>query len=654
MTLDTRNPFEIILGGIRFRTIGLVQRNMASQWASKVTQGDTDRDSDPHRSTISFSDLRGGIGLDKIEGAGDTDRLWFGTHDTRYEGHLIHLPAAIGSASTYYPNQRTIPIPTIVGQSTAEISFIVDYLNEVYVGFGTNVLKWNDAAGTWSVVLHTLPATATSAFVTRLGAARTLYLLIACGDGGYTYFDNTTWTDVVHTVNWFVWWDARLWSLDNTGQLSFTTAPDETWTADAWLPLLDGSASAFLTSKNSSGSRIILVVSKDGSLWEHNAAEKKFVQTTLDLPVHPDTGIGTRVFRESVYIPSGLALYKFDIQAINAPVSVVGPDRDSGLPTDRSGRIIALLPSRTSLITLVEGDTVSLVQGYLTPGALGGLPPLRYGVTRSKSTILERVGNGWQVLWPGGQDGVVGADRPRINTGYISSAYGQYRLWFGSDTQLWYIDLPQHVINPLQIPNRAYTSYAESITPWFNAGVAEAVKVALNALAETRNLAKDGPIISIDLGCDYVDDVWHHIVTYDGNHLHPPVTIPDCTATDRDRREGQIFQAIRFRFRSTLGPNQTITADLTGFTAEYYKRLGIRQKYQWNLTVDLSEPVGLNTEEDLMEKLTMIVGRPELTPFYYEKNQTEPYYVKVFQEGRGRFTGGQNEKAYSLLTLAEL
>ena len=443
---------------------------------------------------------------------------------------MLHPPAAIGEASSHFTNQRTIPIP--VAADLAAISFIEDFGNELYVGFGTKVYKWNEASTDWSAVLHTLPGVATARLVTRLGTARTLYLIIACGDAGYSYFDGTDWADVTaQKAVFMVWWDYKVWALAPDGLMSFTDDLAGAWTEDAWLPLPEDSATSMLVADTGLEQLpAIHVISKEGSLWLHNSADSRFVRTTLELPFHPDTGVGSTVWRGSIYIPSGLALYQVDSRAV---VAEVGLDRDAGLPQNRSGRIIQLIPKQRTLIALVEGESTAVEQDFITPGPLDSYFPLVYNSTSKPSTILERVGSGWQVLWSGGQDGLTPSEPLELTTGHISSAYGEYRLWFGTATQLWYIDIPVHVINPTNLPSQLYAYYGETITPWYNANQAETLKVALNYLVETRNLSEDGAHVLIDAAFDYdeAESSWQSLVVeVDGGY--EDLDLDDSTLQD--------------------------------------------------------------------------------------------------------------------------
>ena len=254
----------------------------------------------------------------------------------------------------------------------------------------------------------------------------------------------------------------------------------------------------------------------------------------------------------------------------------------------------------------------------------------------------------------GGQDGIPDQDRPSLIAGHLSSAYGKYRLWFGSGMQFWYIDIPRHITNPSNIPERDYAHYGESITPWYNAGISGAQKVALNLLVESRNLMEDEARIEIDVGFDYDEENWESLAELDDSELHDPLNFP--AANNKKPEQGRAFRAIRFRMRSWLGSSQRLSPDLVSMTLEYYKRLGIFQKYQFNLSVDLSRPHNGLTPAQMAEKLTGMVDDPELVPFTYQAAglADRVYYVRVFQESRVSHSGGTSENASSLMSLVEL
>ena len=70
---------EIYLNGTYYPLTRPVQSVLASLYPAKVVIGDTTRDSQTRASVISWSDWRGGIGVERIQGAADVDRAWHST-----------------------------------------------------------------------------------------------------------------------------------------------------------------------------------------------------------------------------------------------------------------------------------------------------------------------------------------------------------------------------------------------------------------------------------------------------------------------------------------------------------------------------------------------------------------------------------------------
>ena len=95
------NKNEVFLNGKYYPISEPVRQVLASIYPAKVTIGDTTRDSQLRTSVISWSDFRGGIGVDSMEGAKDVDRAWFSTCTLRYKKHLV-LPAkpSVGQSNT--------------------------------------------------------------------------------------------------------------------------------------------------------------------------------------------------------------------------------------------------------------------------------------------------------------------------------------------------------------------------------------------------------------------------------------------------------------------------------------------------------------------------------------------------------------------------
>ena len=138
---------EVSLAGVRFRTKGMVHRSMASAWAAKITVGDTNRDSDPIRSTLGMADFRGGLGLAVNESAGDVNRVYFSTHDLNRYGHLRHLPRAYGP--THGTDGRPRPASQQIAPMPGEPALAWEYEGSIYVAIGSNIRRYRSGTNDW-------------------------------------------------------------------------------------------------------------------------------------------------------------------------------------------------------------------------------------------------------------------------------------------------------------------------------------------------------------------------------------------------------------------------------------------------------------------------------------------------------------------------
>ena len=191
-----------------------MQQGLASIYPAKVTIGDTTRDSQARTSVISWSDFRGGIGVERMEGAKDVDRAWWSTCSLRYKRHLV-LPAKTvgGVANT-----------DATGES---LDVIQEYNGELYCIYSSKkVYQFNSGNDGFGSALDTLPAQATDAIEVRMGGI--LYLVIAYG-AGYMYVkskyeddatavkelesDDTYNDDSDYATQFLTFWDDKLWGI---------------------------------------------------------------------------------------------------------------------------------------------------------------------------------------------------------------------------------------------------------------------------------------------------------------------------------------------------------------------------------------------------------------------------------------------------------
>jgi len=111
---------EIYLNDTYYPLTRPVRSTLASLYPAKVVIGDTSKDDQLRSSIVAWSDWRGGIGLNRMEGAADVSRAWFSTAQIRYRNHLV-LPTL--ATATSAPSH---------GLTDATIGAINTLNNEVY------------------------------------------------------------------------------------------------------------------------------------------------------------------------------------------------------------------------------------------------------------------------------------------------------------------------------------------------------------------------------------------------------------------------------------------------------------------------------------------------------------------------------------------
>ena len=90
---------EVSINGYYYPVSRPVRSTLASIYPSKLTIGDTSKDSQLYASVIAWSDWRGGIGKARMEGAGEVNRAWYSTCQLRYKNHLV-LPGLVTESTS--------------------------------------------------------------------------------------------------------------------------------------------------------------------------------------------------------------------------------------------------------------------------------------------------------------------------------------------------------------------------------------------------------------------------------------------------------------------------------------------------------------------------------------------------------------------------
>ena len=613
---------EVYLNGNYYPITRPVQQVLASIYPAKVTIGDTTRDSQARTSVISWSDFRGGIGVERMEGATDVDRSWFSTCSLRYKRHLV-LPAKTTSVSN--------------SNATGESLDILQEFNGSLYGIWSDkkVYKYESGSDTFGSALDTLPDIATDALEVRMGG--TLYLVIA-HTGGYTYTSNaSSFTDDTADTKFLAFWNDKLWGISNAGQLWYaSTLGSET--NDAKLPLPDGHVTDLFVARNASGNPILYAMTKEG-LYAHDSTNALWVETQLALPFHNENGKGSIRWRDSVYIPAGLGIYKYINGTNSAVVSVIGPDKDHGLPSDYRGSISKLLGTHNDLIALVDGT--------LTPSNVDMFASGESHVmddTTGYSTVLGYNEMGWEVKWASS-----GTDQgKKITAGFVSDVGGTitstnpYRLYWGFDGALYYQQLQSDVINPTQVVNYNYEDSVDGIhyTPWFSADQVEVDKLALKLKVETAD-CNSNQTVKIEYATDYVE-------TYT---TMGTITSNGITTYTFGSNVGTTFRSIQFKI--TLATNTKITSpDMISLTLEYRKKLDT--KFGWSVNIDINKTYKGSSSKAMRSNILSAIQSNTLLEFTYrdDSSTNRNYYVDI-TNAQGLEETAYDERGTTQLLLTE-
>ena len=344
---------EIYLGGTYYPLSRPVQSVLASIYPNKVVIGDTTKDSNLRSSVIAWSDWRGGIGVERMQGPSDVDRAWYSTCNLRHRHHLV-LPAK--STATTAQDASNTNINGI-------ITFIQDLGTVLYAGWETAPYYYSEASDRWTRVTHVVdsvtvaysfPSTPSDSITVRVGT--TDYIVVA-HTTGYSYFSSATAVaDKTTDAKYLAFWDNRLWGIDSTGQLWYTLTIDGAPINDAKLPVQNGYVTDLFVGRDATGEQILYAATKEG-LYAHDMANQRFVETQFQLPFHDFNGQGSVRWRDAVYNPSGLGIYKYINGNNNAVVTVMGADRDDGLPATYRGTVKKLVGTHTELIAAIDATT---------------------------------------------------------------------------------------------------------------------------------------------------------------------------------------------------------------------------------------------------------------------------------------------------------
>ena len=657
MTQRVIQADEISLNSVRYPIEGPVQTVLASIYPSKVVLGDTTKDSQLRASVAAWTDFRGGIGAEEIVSVEDPlNRAWWSTLNLRNQGHLVMAPLT---------EDATEDFATIIG-------ILVEFKDAIYGtannGYLTTLHKFNDGANDWGSNLQTLDAIATDAIAISLGG--TDYIVIAtAGTGSSGSFESSYWhssdassfTKDTTDAKYLAEWDDRLWGIDTSGQLWWAHTIG-TEINDAKLPLGGGSdeVADLFVAPSGTGEPILYAATRTG-LWAHDADNSRFIQTELSLPFHPQAGEGCVRWRDSIYYPAGLGVYRYTPSASTAFVTAMGPDRDDGVPTAYRGFITGLIPTHNDLLAMVDGsappaELPPIWGGY---GQLGDSPAID---GTGYSSLLAWNEQGWEAKWVSSV-----TDNNQMRAGLVANAYAgtgakkstKYRVYWGENETMHFMQLPVAVENPRQRTTFEYAASGEHQTPWFSANQSEVEKLALRLKVEVEN-ASSTETVKCYYGVDGDDSTWTQFTdshTGDGTFDASDDRIEGNGITTFSfggvsTPTGTAFRSIRFKLELTRGSTTANSPDVRSITLEFRKKLPA--KWGHSVTVDLQQPYGGRSTNELRSALVAAAESSSLVEFTFRDDGSNErnYYVDVSAVEGLEFTG-HNESGTTKILLVE-
>lgn len=644
MAIGVVEKNEVILNGVKFKIKDGIRSFKTNVYPAKIVIGDTNKDSRTNVSSLSLTDFRGGIGLNRYEGAADVTRAWFATTQLRYLGNIVLPPLATETAESGKTGIFTVPV-------------LADLLGVVYATFGRDVYAYTPLADSWGAKVKTLAGNPVSAITIRLNG--TSYLIISY-TSGYAYTsDGSSWSESTKDVKYFAAWDDRLWGIDNTGQMWYALSPGTEFD-EAQLPLEDGNATALLTGFPGGGSQAIVFVATKVGLFAHDVDQAKFVQTGLALSVHPSGGLGSVRWRDNIYYPAGLSIFRYVAGQAGAVVSVIGPDRDDGLPADKRGTITKLLPTTNELIALVDSSTTIASRTSFSGHAMGewgsggqGDVASHLGGAVGFNMIIGHNEIGWEVKW------LSTSTASGIQSALVSDAYGKYRLWWSSSGRVWWMTLPDNILNPNEVTTFQYGPEGVLETPWFDAGQQDVSKLAMKMKAELLDMSATETIVlsyglNLNSSWTVMDDAWNvdaaattGLLTADGKteFTFPSIATP----------EGLPFKFIRFKVELARGSGSTLVSPkLRSLVLEWRKKLDPTKGFQF--TVLLTETVNRLTPKAMRAALETALDSEEKVNFTFRNDDSgddgRRLYVDVVS-ATGLEQTGNDETGESLVTVLE-
>ena len=615
---------EISLFGTFYPLVGSVQPVLASVWPAKQVVGDYSKDTEQIASSWIIQDQRGGIGIKDMVEATDAARCWWSTCELGYKGHIL-LPTLVTDAGN---------------DTLADAVVLIEYGNEMYAAFGTSVRKRVEGTTSWGAELQALGTTPTDAIVYR-GK-----LYFACGTD-FERFDGTTWTTgtalssggaTPQPSRYFVEWDSKLFILDNTGQLDYSTDEGVTWITSALSTLPTGYFNSLFLYHNIAGEVVVHLGTKQG-LYALDFDNSDWHDPVLPLPYHDYACVGAVWWRDACYLSSGMAVYQY-VTSNPAVVTPMGPDRDYGLPSDYRGNIVKLLAGHNGLYAFIDATAELSRDQYLAGDDEYG--NLVFYDNVGYSAILKWDGYGWSVVYLSSA-----ADLP-LKGATIATADDIYRLWFGLDMSVFYVPLQVTIANPLEVTDFPFAASGEHISPWFDKdnAVIDGLAFLLTAYAKETSATE---YIKIYYGLDYDDDTWTLLTNTD--FADGQIDSDGEAAFAFASGAGVAFKAIRFKAELVRGSTTTVSPDLRWLRLSYIKLL--EPKWGFSVRIDCTKNYRFKSAKGLVTALKTALATQTLGTFQFKNgNGSESHQVRIASLSAAEIGGKKSLGIYKVNLVA--
>lgn len=611
---------EVLIGGTRFplakngQREGTVQSLDITVRPQKRLEGDITRTSNPNLSNIAFSDFRGGMLLDVMEGD-ETNRCWFSNLDTRYKRSLV-LGPKISSIST---------AGSAVGDN------VIEFKNKIYGTLSTDVNSITNNT-TIATGVQTLAVPMIDAAVGYIGGT---YALVFGSVAHYTTFDGGTWTNVStggRAAIRIAIWDNRLWALDDDLETMWTTysltaAGDA---VNAKLPPAPTNTAAdfgsLFVAPDPQGDEALYLTTLEG-LWIYDGANDRWLKTKFDFPASTSVSVQSAVWNSAIYFASRGAVIEYVPYTGQTTVRNIGLNVDDGLTSDENSPLIRLL--------------------IPTPDAL-------LAVTNQE--VYSWNGRGW---WQMAKLGSTMATAQGLFMG-LAKTGADTRLWWSrpSQTTYEYILLDDTFSNPKNDSTYQFTTTGLLKTSWFSADQVDVDKLAVRLKVETKDTNSSGETIKIEYAIDQNEGSSDANYKTLGNSDYTDglidIVAAGITTTTftfpRDTDDvtvapvGKTFKYIRFKV--TLASNTAANSPvLVSMTLEHRKKY--ERKEGFTFVIDLKDRYKGNTAAKLRKALKTLVESNTLSEFTFRDDSggSRNYYVDVripsAEESTGHLEEGQ-------------